>query len=96
MDRDEREEAQAEDGRDDEALACEYCGSRTRADIVRAAFWGDEGLVAIEDIPARVCEGCGEQFYDEGTTRRIEKILQDPTRKARREVLVPVFSVEDA
>ena len=96
MDRDdEQEERQVEDGCDDKAFACEYCGSGTRADIVRAAFWGDEGLVAIEEIPARVCEGCGEQFYDEVTTRKIEKILQGPTPKARREVLVPVFSLED-
>jgi len=96
MDRDDREEGKAENGRDDEAFACEYCGSETCADTVRAAFWRDKGLVAIEGIPARICEGCGEQFYDEATTRKIEKILENPTRKARRKVLIPVFSLEDA
>jgi YgiT-type zinc finger domain-containing protein len=91
-----REEANAQDGGVGGAFACRYCNCRTCQDTVRAAFWQDERLVAIEGIPARVCEGCGEQFYDEQTTRKIEKILRDPACKPRRTVLVPVFLLEDA
>jgi YgiT-type zinc finger domain-containing protein len=74
---------------------CEHCGSRTHDKVVKAAFWGDRGLVAIEDIPARVCEACGEQFYDEATARKIEKLVADPATGMKRQILVPVFSLAE-
>ena len=55
----------------------------------------ERGLVAIEQIPARVCEECGEQFYAAETTRKIEKLIEDPAAKATREILVPVFSLAE-
>ena len=92
----EHEEQEREDNQQHQgAFPCEYCGADTCEDLVKAAFWSNTGLVAIEDIPARVCEGCGEQFYDEATARKIERVIADPTAKAKREILVPVFSLSD-
>jgi hypothetical protein len=51
--------------------------------------------VAVENVPARICEGCGEQFFDEESARRIEEVLASPTAEARRELRVPVFSLAD-
>jgi len=77
----------------DAPLECLECGLKTRAEVVKAAFWTDRGLVVIEDIPARVCQGCGEQFYDEPTAGRIEKRLADPAAEPERHLVVPVFSL---
>ena len=85
----EREDNQQQQG----PFQCQYCGADTDENVVKAAFWGNTGLVAIEDIPARVCQECGEQFYDEETARKIEQVIADPTVKAKREILVPVFSL---
>ncbi|MGA2618119.1 MAG: type II toxin-antitoxin system MqsA family antitoxin [Thermoguttaceae bacterium] len=74
-------------------VPCTYCGSDTRADMVRAAFWGRQGLLAIEDIPARVCQRCGEQFYDDQTAQRIENIVDGSGEAPTRQILVPVFSM---
>jgi YgiT-type zinc finger domain-containing protein len=76
-----------------EKLPCEHCGAETRADVVKAAFWAGRGWMAIEDIPARVCEVCGEQFFDEATARKIEKLIVTPPAQAKRRVLLPVFSI---
>jgi len=51
--------------------------------------------VAIEDIPARVCTSCGEQFYDEATTERIHQLVANPPANPKRRVRVPVFSLAD-
>ncbi len=77
-------------------VPCTYCGSDTREDIVRAAFWGRQGLLAIEDIPARVCQRCGEQFYDEQTAQRIENIVDGSADAPTRQILVPMFSLGPA
>ena len=77
------------------AFPCEHCGSDTYEAVVEAALWAGEGLVAIEDIPARVCQGCGEQFYDEQTARRIEKVIAAPASGAKQKILVPVLSLSE-
>ncbi len=40
---------------------------------------GDMTLV-LKAIPARVCEKCGEAYFDEATTRRIEAIADQLER----------------
>ncbi len=77
-----------------EATQCSYCNGRLHEDTVQAAFWGLEGMVAIKDIPARVCERCGEQFYDEETTSTIHRLLNfRPGEEAVCEkIVVPVYS----
>ena len=86
-------DAEEQDGQ--AALSCTHCGASTREDFVKAAFWGKRGLIAIESIPARVCERCGEQFYDEKTAHRIETLVSSSIPVPQREMVVPVFSLAD-
>ncbi len=74
---------------------CPECQSTdTRHAHVRTAFWHDDRLVVIEDVPALVCNACGEQFYDDATVRLIDRMRQNgfPPAQAIRELRVPVFS----
>ncbi len=74
---------------------CPVCDSAdTRHAHVRSAFWQDDRLVVIEDIPALVCNVCGEQFYDDGAVRLIDRMRQNgfSPEHAIRELRVPVFS----
>jgi YgiT-type zinc finger domain-containing protein len=72
---------------------CQECGGETREDVVKAAFWHDERLIVIEEIPARVCSNCGEQFYDEQTAERLQSLIAAPPANAERKILVPVYSL---
>lgn len=72
---------------------CAYCGAGTREDVVKAAFWSAQGLIAIEDIPARVCADCGEQFYSDEAAQTIEQIIHGAKSPPQREMLVPVYSL---
>jgi YgiT-type zinc finger domain-containing protein len=74
---------------------CPACEStNTRHGEVRSAFWHDDRLVVIEDVPALVCSACGEQFYDDATVNLIDRMRQSgfPPQDAIRELRVPVFS----
>jgi len=75
------------------SLQCKYCGCETKKDVIKAAHWTKRGLIAIEDIPARVCQGCGEQFFEEEVAQRIQKALTYPAAKAKRQTHVPVYSL---
>jgi YgiT-type zinc finger domain-containing protein len=74
---------------------CPACESTsTRHGLVRSAFWQNDRLVVIEDVPALVCNTCGEQFYDDASVNLIDRVRQRgfPPEDAVRELRVPVFS----
>lgn len=76
-------------------LRCEHCESPTDEDVVRSVLWTATGLVAVEDIPARVCRECKEPYYDAQTARKMMELTTEgpPADKAKRELTVPVFSL---
>jgi len=80
------------------STACPVCEStNTSTARVRSAFWHDDRLVVIEDVPALVCRTCGEQFYDDNTVRMIDRMRAKgfPTEEALGELRVPVFAFGD-
>lgn len=77
---------------------CDQCGSADlREESVRSAFWHDDRLVVVENIPALVCHGCMEQYYDDTTVMQLDLLRGDgfPQERAQRELRVPVFSFHD-
>jgi YgiT-type zinc finger domain-containing protein len=63
---------------------------------VKTAIWQGERLFVVEDVPAQVCANCLEQYYDEQVTDTLRVMSEEgfPSVKAKREILVPVFSLE--
>lgn len=78
------------------APVCAACQGPVRDERVNVTMWSGGRLVLIEDVPARICDRCQEQFYDERTTARIMQLAASgfPSSRAVREVVVPVFSLE--
>jgi len=80
------------------SATCASCGgSDVRLAGVRSAFWHDDRLVVVEDIPAIVCEACGAQSYDDAAVVVLDLLRGEgfPAEKARAELRVPVFSFRD-
>jgi YgiT-type zinc finger domain-containing protein len=77
---------------------CQSCGRPTQAAMVHVTMWTDKGLVVIENVPARVCDPCQEQYYDEDTSARILGLASSgfPRSRMIREITVPVFSLDAA
>ncbi len=81
-----------------QSISCSNCGAEEiRNDRVRSAFWQDDRLVVVEDIPALVCGKCSERFYDDTTVLLLDLLRGGgfPAEKARAELRVPVFSFAD-
>jgi len=56
----------------------------------------DGALAVVEDIPARICGECLEQYYDEDTADALRVLVESgfPAAEASRMVHVPVFSLQ--
>ena len=77
------------------APRCPRCDEPMRSATVRTVIWEGDRLFVVEDIPAQVCDSCVEQYYDEDVTDALRRLTEDkfPAAEAKREVLVPVFSL---
>ena len=72
---------------------CYFCKGRVSKQKVKADFrWGEE-LVVIEDVPAEVCEQCGEKYLDAGVYKEIERLAKSGA-KPLRSTTVNVFRFE--
>lgn len=51
---------------------------KQKVDIVR--YWGKE-LIALNDVPALVCEQCGEKYFEAKTSHKIDKLIQGALKR---------------
>jgi YgiT-type zinc finger domain-containing protein len=75
---------------------CPRCNGTLIPMFVKTAIWQGDRLFVVEDVPAQVCSTCIEQYYDEQVTDTLRRMTEEgfPALKAKREILVPVFSLE--
>lgn len=69
---------------------CHFCGGEvTERQVVVDYRWGDDLLAIIEDVPAGVCEICGERYFKATVVKAMERTARSRS-KAGRLLEVPV------
>jgi HTH-type transcriptional regulator/antitoxin MqsA len=79
-------------------FVCSSCGNDTTRDAtVDVTMHSDKGLVVIENVPARICTNCEEQYYEDWAAAKIRQLVSSGFPKSRivREITVPVYTLED-
>jgi hypothetical protein len=51
--------------------------------------------MVIEEVPATVCEHCGERVFTPEITRQIQAVARE-RKEAERTIVVPVFSLGES
>jgi YgiT-type zinc finger domain-containing protein len=72
-------------------MKCAICSGNLRKEVTKLELWVDGKLSIIEDVPAKVCENCGEKYFSAKVSKQIDKLLKRKI-KAEKKVEVPVFS----
>ncbi len=70
---------------------CPFCHGRVSREKVTLDLWIKGKLVVIEDVPADVCEICGEEAFAPQTSKKIDQLIKRE-KKPRAQTLVPIFS----
>jgi YgiT-type zinc finger domain-containing protein len=71
--------------------SCSFCDGELEERIVQYEYrWGDK-LFVFEDVPARVCRQCGEQYFDAKVVKAMERAVLN-RMQPKRILQVPVFS----
>lgn len=75
-------------------VTCTSCaGGRLRPDRANTALWRGSELIVIENIPALVCQTCGERYFEDETALVLDRMRgrQGGDGPPARVLSVPVF-----
>jgi YgiT-type zinc finger domain-containing protein len=75
-----------------EGETCEYCGRKIVEKHVTLHRKFKGKYVIVEEVPAGVCSECGTRYYAANVLKTVEAAIRG-RQKAKREVLVPIYSV---
>jgi YgiT-type zinc finger domain-containing protein len=63
---------------------CHVCGNTSaKSDFVNEVFTVEGRRVLVEQIPAQVCERCGEATFSRETTERIRQLVHGAGQPVR-------------
>ena len=72
---------------------CHICGNATaKPDFVSEVFTIDGRRVLVEQIPAQICERCGEATFSRETTERVRRLVHGEGQ-ASKTVSLDVFAL---
>ena len=55
---------------------CFYCGAELKEEKIDIArYWGEK-LIALNDVPALVCQKCGERFFEAKVSAKIDERIK--------------------
>lgn len=72
--------------------SCSYCGSAVDEQHVRLEMWFGESLVVFENVPAGVCDNCGEEYFHADIQDKMTALMKTAAKKHMK---VPVYSFSD-
>ena len=58
-------------------MNCPYCASgMEKGKTVLTFQMSDAEIVVVHDVPALVCDQCGEEYVDNGTAKKVEEKVE--------------------
>ncbi|RMF38675.1 MAG: type II toxin-antitoxin system MqsA family antitoxin [Chloroflexi bacterium] len=76
---------------------CDLCGGELRPGTTTLEIWRGEELIIIRDVPADVCEQCGEAYISASISEKLDQFLNEYHRhRPERYLAVPQYSAVQA
>jgi len=69
---------------------CSYCAGQVKAAKVKVDLWWKDSLYVFNDVPAGVCQQCGEKYFTATVAKRMDSSLQK--NHWRKFIRVPIVS----
>ena len=75
---------------------CHFCGGDVSERKITIDYrWGEELVAVIKNVPAGVCEVCGEQYFKASIAKAMERLARS-REKPRETLKVPVRELKVA
>ena len=75
---------------------CHFCGGRVAEQRITVDYrWGDELVAILKNVPAGVCDVCGEQYFKAQVVKAMEREARSRTKPKEMQT-VPVRELKVA
>ena len=69
---------------------CHFCGGEVLEKIITVDYrWGEDLIALIENVPAGVCQICGEQYFKAEIVKEMERLAHS-RKKPNKTIEVPL------
>ena len=69
---------------------CYFCGGEVAERRITVDYlWGEQLLAVIQNVPAGVCQVCGEQYFKAEVVKEMEKLAHS-SEKPRKILQIPL------
>jgi len=73
---------------------CFFCGGKVAEEKVTVDYrWGEEFLAVFKNVPAGVCQVCGEQYFKSEIAKEMERVVQSE-EEAKEVIQIPVRELQ--
>lgn len=72
---------------------CQFCGGDVKKKTVSLDLWKKKKLYVFKNVPAKVCEQCGEKYFSSKIYGIIDRLLKEKS-KPDETMVVPVLSLK--
>ena len=76
---------------------CDLCEGELSPGTTSLEIWYHDELIVLRDIPADVCQQCGEAYLSAEVSEKIDRFLEEyPRHRPQRYIPVPEFTATQA
>ena len=73
---------------------CYFCGGKVTEKRITVDYrWGEEFIAILKNVPAGVCQVCGEQYFKADIVKEMERVVQ-LKEEAKETIQVPVRELQ--
>jgi YgiT-type zinc finger domain-containing protein len=73
---------------------CSFCGGELKDELTQHEYRGEGKLFVFEDVPAEVCQQCGEKYFDLKVVEAMEQAVLRHLQP-KRTLIVPLYSYRE-
>lgn len=77
-------------------MKCQVCSGEMKLKNIQHDLWVGKKLFVIQDVPAEVCDLCGETVFNPKVTERILSAVKASKKSIQRHMDVPVLTLKHA
>ncbi len=75
-------------------MKCPLCNGKSRKQIITHEEWWEDSLYVFKDVPALVCDSCGDVFFTDAVSEAMDRLIQSKEEPMEYLTKVPVFSLK--
>ena len=73
---------------------CFFCSGKVVEEKITVDYrWGEEFLAVFKNVPAGVCQVCGEQYFKSEIVKEMERVVQSK-EEAKEIIQIPVRELQ--